>query len=55
MVAVKLNTLHLHLTDSQAFPLRLDDRSTAGLSQRGAHAPDMTYTAKTLRKLVAYV
>ncbi len=64
MAAVKLNTLHLHLTDSQAFPLALDEPdggAAAGrvdaseLARRGAHAyPAETYSDAELRALVAH-
>ena len=64
MAAVKLNTLHLHLTDSQAFPLALDEPGgddapgsaadrvdVSELARRGAHAyPAETYAqAPSLR------
>lgn len=52
MAALKLNTLHWHLTDAHAFPLRLDDANTARLAAGALH-PSHVYTAADLRAVVA--
>ena len=51
MAALKLNTLHWHLTDSQAFPLRLD--AAPELADAGALHPSLVYTPADLRAVVA--
>ena len=54
----KFNILHLHLTDSQSFPVLLRDTSKFSLSQlaiKGSHKyPDMVYSLKDLSDLVQY-
>ena len=52
MAALKLNTLHWHLTDAHAFPLRLDGTNTARLAAGALH-PSHVYTAADLRAVVA--
>ena len=49
MAALKLNTLHWHLTDSHAFPLRLD---AAPRLADGALHPTLVYTPADLRAVV---
>ena len=51
MGALKLNVLHWHITDSQAFPLRTN--RTPALAN-GAYAPSLTYSTSDVRGLVAY-
>ena len=51
MAVDKLNTLHLHLTDAQAFPF--DSAAVPGLS-RGAWAPAAVYTRADLAALVSF-
>ena len=57
----RLNTLHLHLTDSQAFPLLLEDVTVDGevlplsqLAVHGALAHDKQYSARDMHALVAH-
>lgn len=62
----KLNTLHLHLTDSQSFPLLLDDvkftlsdqtietLELSKLAKLGSFSAEKTYTKSDLREVVAY-
>lgn len=45
----KLNRLHLHVTDSQAWPLEIP--SLPNLSNKGAYRPDYVYTANDFREL----
>lgn len=66
MALSKFNTLHLHLTDAQSFPVLLDDvvielnstsHFTLPLSQlanKGAFAKEKQYTKEDLREIVAY-
>lgn len=49
MAALKLNTLHWHLTDSHSFPLRLD---AAPQLADGALHPTLVYTPAELRAVV---
>ncbi|CAM6097445.1 unnamed protein product [Calypogeia fissa] len=48
----KLNVLHLHITDSQSFPLELE--SEPALSREGAYGRDFVYSKKMIRELIAY-
>lgn len=48
----KLNVLHLHLTDSQSFPIELP--SEPELASKGALGPQFVYSAADIRRLVAY-
>ncbi|KAG6458464.1 hypothetical protein O3G_MSEX010882 [Manduca sexta] len=50
MAASKLNTFHWHISDSQAFPLRLV--STPQLSELGAYSNSDIYTTKEVHSLV---
>jgi hypothetical protein len=53
----KMNRLHLHLTDSQSFPLLLDDVDGIELSQlaiKGSFSLDKIYTKANLIELVKY-
>ncbi|KAK3861263.1 hypothetical protein Pcinc_032735 [Petrolisthes cinctipes] len=52
MAATKLNTLHLHLTDSHAFPLQLP--GLANMAYYGAYSPRNLYTPEDLRHLQRY-
>ena len=51
MEAAKLNTLHLHLVDQQAFPLVPPSRP---LLSHGAYSPNERYTMADLASLDAY-
>lgn len=48
----KMNRLHLHITDSQSWPLEVP--SLALLSERGRYSPGLTYSPSTLRDLQTY-
>lgn len=52
MAATKLNTLHLHLTDSHAFPLQLP--GLPNMAYYGAYSPRNLYTPEDLRHLQQY-
>lgn len=52
MAATKLNTLHLHLTDSHAFPLQLP--GLPNMAYYGAYSPRSLYTPEDLRHLQQY-
>lgn len=52
MMYSKLNVLHLHLTDSQSFPIALASRPE--ITQYGAQSADKVYTKADLRDLVLY-
>ena len=57
MSASKFDTLHLHLTDSQSFPLLLQDTDQLKLSElalKGAFSREKIYTLQNMRDLVAY-
>ena len=67
MALSKFNTLHLHLTDAQSFPVLLDDVEVrqsgndstlllplSQLAIKGAFAEDKRYTKDDLRTIVAY-
>lgn len=48
----KLNVLHLHLTDSESFPLQLIEFSI--ITQYGAYSKDEIYTQEEMRDLFLY-
>jgi hexosaminidase len=48
----KMNKLHLHITDSQSWPLEIP--SIPELAAKGAYHPGLTYTAKDLANLQRY-
>ena len=50
MAASKLNTLHLHLTDTASVPLELS--SQPNITAHGAYGPGQTYSAKDIAQLV---
>lgn len=58
----RLNILHLHLTDSQSFPIQLEDvilangstLALSALAQQGAFSNDKVYKLQELRDIVAY-
>lgn len=53
----KMNVLHLHLTDSQSFPVLLEDDESLALSnlaKLGAYSSDKMYTIQDLKNLVEY-
>lgn len=52
MAAVKLNTFHWHITDSQSFPFVAERRPN--LSKYGAYSPHKVYTKENIRKVVEY-
>ena len=52
MAALKLNVLHWHLTDSQAFTLQLSRLPT--LARMGALHPRLTYSRQDVQSIVAY-
>ncbi|RVX69205.1 hypothetical protein B0A52_07181 [Exophiala mesophila] len=52
MSSVKLNRLHVHATDSQAWPL--DIPSLPQLAQKGAYRSDLVWTAQELEEIQAH-
>jgi hypothetical protein len=58
MGASKYDTLHLHLTDSQSFPIALEDTADgiplSKLALFGAYSPEKVYTKQDLADLVQY-
>lgn len=48
----KLNVLHLHITDSQSFPLELE--SEPALSRDGSYGPHFVYSKSDIEGLIAY-
>ncbi|KAI5078585.1 hypothetical protein GOP47_0006256 [Adiantum capillus-veneris] len=48
----KLNVLHLHLTDSQSFPLEI--ASEPELASKGTFGPQFIYYASDIQRLVSY-
>nr|ACR57832.1 beta-N-acetylglucosaminidase [Xestia c-nigrum] len=52
MAAVKLNTFHWHITDSQSFPFEVSRRPQ--LSKIGAYSPAKVYTRKAIEEVVEY-
>jgi len=55
MAQNKLNVLHLHLTDGEAFSINTETfEEFPLLSQRGAYAPKLSYTKKNFDDLVEY-
>ncbi|XP_053612207.1 chitooligosaccharidolytic beta-N-acetylglucosaminidase isoform X2 [Plodia interpunctella] len=52
MAAVKLNTFHWHITDSQSFPFVSKRRPI--LTKLGAASPDKTYSVEDIREVVEY-
>lgn len=48
----KLNVLHLHITDSQSWPLEIP--SLPDLSRKGAYRPDLVYTPSDFLNLQHY-
>jgi hexosaminidase len=45
----KMNRFHLHITDSQSWPLKIP--SLPKLAAKGAHRPDMVYTVADFREI----
>ncbi|XP_026732584.1 chitooligosaccharidolytic beta-N-acetylglucosaminidase [Trichoplusia ni] len=52
MAAVKLNTFHWHITDSQSFPFEVSKRPQ--LSKLGALTPAKVYTKEMIKEVVEY-
>lgn len=52
MASVKLNKLHLHATDSQAWPLEIP--SLPNLAAKGSYRPDLVWSAKDLSHVQSY-
>ncbi|XP_023943280.2 chitooligosaccharidolytic beta-N-acetylglucosaminidase [Bicyclus anynana] len=52
MAAVKLNTFHWHITDSQSFPFQSTKRPD--LTKYGAYSPAKIYTKDNIRAVVDY-
>ncbi|CAH2236695.1 jg20913 [Pararge aegeria aegeria] len=52
MAAVKLNTFHWHITDSQSFPFQSTKRPH--LTKYGAYSPSKVYTKENIREVVNY-
>ncbi|CAH2075984.1 unnamed protein product, partial [Iphiclides podalirius] len=52
MAAVKLNTFHWHITDSQSFPF-VSEREPR-LSKLGAYTPNKVYTKEIIKEVVNY-
>ena len=50
MAASKLNTLHLHLTDTASVPVELV--SQPNITASGAYSPGESYSTAQLKKLV---
>ncbi|KAI5642931.1 glycosyl hydrolase family 20, catalytic domain-containing protein [Phthorimaea operculella] len=50
MGAVKMNTFHWHISDSQSFPLKLN--SAPLLAQHGAYGPEAIYTPEDVKLIV---
>ncbi|KAI0007488.1 glycoside hydrolase family 20 protein [Xylariaceae sp. FL0662B] len=48
----KMNRLHIHATDSQSWPLEIP--SIPSLHEKGAYAPDMTYTPADVVAIQTY-
>lgn len=48
----KMNRLHLHITDSQAWPLEVP--AMPDLASKGAYRPDMIYSTKDLEQMQRY-
>jgi hexosaminidase len=48
----KMNRFHLHVTDSQSWPLEIP--SLPSLSAKGAYRPDLVYTASDFRSIQRY-
>jgi len=48
----KMNRLHLHITDSQAWPLEVP--TMPDLAKKGAYRPQMIYSAKDLKQIQPY-
>jgi len=61
MELAKFNTLHLHLTDSQSFPLLLDDvyddnnlLELSLLARNGSFSNEKIYTKRDIIELIQY-
>ncbi|KAF9794109.1 hypothetical protein SFRURICE_009486, partial [Spodoptera frugiperda] len=52
MAAVKLNTFHWHITDSQSFPFEMSKRPE--LTRLGAYSPFKVYTKNDISEVVEY-
>ena len=50
----KMNVLHLHLSDSQSFPLELTTGHGPEITKHGAYSSDEIYTTKDVAALNAY-
>jgi hexosaminidase len=48
----KLNRIHIHITDSQSWPL--DIPAIPELSQKGAYRPDLTYSPADIQQIQEY-
>jgi len=50
----KMNVLHLHLSDSQSFPLQLTTGHGPDITRHGAYSTNETYSSADMADLVAY-
>jgi hexosaminidase len=50
----KMNVLHLHLSDSQSFPLELTSGRGPDLTAAAAYSPNQTYSPADIASLHAY-
>ena len=50
----KMNRLHLHLSDSQSFPLQLETGHGPNITQHGAYSANETYSRSDIQSLVDY-
>ena len=54
LMASKMNRLHLHLTDSQSFPLELTTGHGPNITKHGAYSETETYSVADMADLQAY-
>lgn len=52
MAASKLNTLHLHLTDTASVPIELPTQPN--ITKYGAYGPDLTYSVHEMQNLIEF-
>jgi hexosaminidase len=50
----KMNVLHLHLTDSQSFPVQLTTGYGPSITEHGAYSANEVYSVKDLQDLIEY-
>ena len=54
MAINKLNVMHMHISDTASFPIKLTTGAAVNITFYGAYGPDQYYTAQWIRQRVHY-